>query len=179
MKPLYLTPVAAIIIYLGTILQFPLPGTDIPQTGQTIAVLFAGAVLGRLYGPMAVGLYLLAGAVGLPVYSDSGSGLENLFGDSAGYFFGFLTGAMLMGHLSAIGLTSKGLPCFLSLLLGHAVILFFGFAWLARSNGIITAYNTGVEPFYIGSLAKSLITTFLIMGFNGLTRDSKSLSRLN
>lgn len=71
----------------------------VPITLQTFAVLLAGAVLGARRGFLAVLLYVVAGAAGLPIFSEGRSGLGVLFGPSAGYLLGFPLAAALCGFI--------------------------------------------------------------------------------
>jgi biotin transport system substrate-specific component len=72
-------------------------GTPVPITLQTFAVLLSGAVLGMRRGFLAVLLYVVAGAAGLPVFSGGAAGLAVLTGPSAGYLVGFPLAAGLCG----------------------------------------------------------------------------------
>jgi biotin transport system substrate-specific component len=74
-------------------------GTGIDITLQTFGVLLAGCVLGMVRGFLAVGLYLLLGAIGLPVFADHSAGLAPFSGASAGYLISFPLAAALAGFL--------------------------------------------------------------------------------
>ena len=71
----------------------------VPITLQTFAVLLSGAVLGMRRGFLAVLLYVVAGAAGLPIFSGGASGLAVLSGPSAGYLLGFPLAAALCGFI--------------------------------------------------------------------------------
>jgi biotin transport system substrate-specific component len=93
-----LAAVFAGLTALSAQVAIPLPWTPVPFSLQPLAVLVTGAVLGRHYGLLSVGLYLLAGAVGLQVFADqSSSGLEVLTGYTSGYLLGFALAAYLVG----------------------------------------------------------------------------------
>lgn len=150
-------------IFLGTVFEFPIPGTTIMQTGQTIAVLCAGALLGPLLGAASVSLYILLGIMGLPVFSEGASGFAVLQGVSGGYLIGFIFAAALMGAWRNVGLLRSPPSMFVGLLLGHAVILVSGWLWMSTLVGSHAAYDNGVAPFYFGSSAKSLLATVLLL----------------
>lgn len=157
---------AAVFVSLSAQLSFPIPGTHIPQTGQTLAVLAVGALLGARLGALAILLYLLFGVLGLPVYSDGASGWAVLFGSSKGYFMGFVVAAALVGWIvrqleNALLLRTALLLA--AMLMGHFVILLCGFLGLAWDVGIDTAWAQGVVPFVYGGLVKSVITLFLVL----------------
>ncbi len=153
---------AAASIAVGAWLAFPIPGTEIPQTGQTVAVLLVGALLGPVRGSMAVLIYLLVGLLGLPVYSDGGSGWQALTGPSAGYFAGFVLAAAVMGTLLKPPRHHDFLLASALFIVGHLLILLSGWAWLCLETGAGTAFSQGVAPFVYGGLAKSLLAAALL-----------------
>ena len=150
-------------IFLGTVFEFPIPGTSIMQTGQTIAVLCAGALLGPLLGAASVGLYILLGVMGLPVFSEGASGFAVLQGASGGYLIGFMFAAGLVGAWGNAGLLRNPLSMLVGLLLGHAIILVCGWLWMTVLMGSHAAYENGVAPFYLGSTMKSVLATALLL----------------
>ena len=82
--------------YIGAI---PTGGAGVPITLQTFGVMLAGCVLGPVRGFLAVSLYLLLGAIGLPVFAEHSSGLAVFTGVSAGYLIAFPFAAALGGFL--------------------------------------------------------------------------------
>jgi biotin transport system substrate-specific component len=82
--------------YIGAI---PVGGAGVPITLQTFGVMLAGCVLGPVRGFLAVSLYLLLGAIGLPVFAEHSSGLAVFSGVSAGYLIAFPVAAALAGFL--------------------------------------------------------------------------------
>lgn len=89
---------AALIAVCALLPAIPVAG-PVPITLQTFAVLLAGAVLGAKRGFLAVLLYVVVGAAGLPVFSGGAAGLAVLTGPSAGYLLGFPFAAALCGFL--------------------------------------------------------------------------------
>src|ERR1039457_4266306 len=81
-----------------------LPFTPVPITGQTLAVLAGGSILGAGYGMLAVFFYLAEAVLGLPFFAGGASGAGHLFGPTARYLVGFLPAAGLAGVLPASGL---------------------------------------------------------------------------
>ncbi|MBT4555646.1 MAG: biotin transporter BioY, partial [Candidatus Marinimicrobia bacterium] len=71
-------------------ISIPIPFSPIPITGQTIAVVLLGGLLGARHGAMAVLAYLIEGAIGLPVFAQMKAGVLVLVGPSAGYLWGFV-----------------------------------------------------------------------------------------
>src|SRR5690242_17140164 len=102
------------------------PGLTVPITGQTFAVLLSGAALGANRGAAAMGLYLLLGLVGLPIYAGGAHGSEVVFGASGGYLFGFLVAGWVVGRLAERRMdrtVRTALPLFL---IGEAIIYAIG-----------------------------------------------------
>ena len=150
-------------IFLGTVFEFPIPGTTIMQTGQTIAVLCAGALLGPRLGIASVGLYLLLGALGLPIFSEGGSGVQVFVAPSGGYLAGFAIAAFAMGCWARGGLMRAPLTSLAGMLLGHAIILVCGWLWMSVLMGSHAAYANGIAPFYLGSSVKSALAALLVV----------------
>ncbi len=133
------------------------------QTGQTIAVLSAGAIVGVRFGAASVCFYLLLGFAGLPVFSEGASGLQVMAGPSGGYLVGFVVATMAMGGWRSAGLMRSFITAVLGMLLGHAIILICGWFWMALLIGPYDAYANGIEPFYLGSLVKSVLAALLVV----------------
>ena len=138
-----------------------LPFTPVPVTGQTLGVLLVGGSLGALLGGASMLLYLAWGAMGFPFFAGGDKGIEHLgfSSASAGYLWGFVIAAVLIGYLaqkrwdrgvgSAIG----------AFLLGEIVIFTIGVAWLAQSVGVsgLEAMELGLYPFVVGDILKVLL----------------------
>ncbi|MGQ9780436.1 MAG: biotin transporter BioY [Bacillota bacterium] len=88
----------AAFIGLAAQIRIPLPWTPVPITGQTFAVLVTGALLGAGWGGVGTGLYLLAGAVGVPWFAGASGGFRIFAGPTGGYLFGFLPAALFVGY---------------------------------------------------------------------------------
>ncbi len=86
---------AAVLAVLSQI-SIPMP-SGVPVTLQTFAVALTGFILGWKYGAIATGIYILLGAVGVPVFSNFSGGLGALFGKTGGFIWGFLFLAGLCG----------------------------------------------------------------------------------
>ena len=89
-----LTALFASLIIVGAYIRFPLP--PVPITLQTLFVISASLLGGTAIGLSSVGIYLLLGAVGLPVFT-AGGGLGILLGPTGGFLFGLLPAALLAG----------------------------------------------------------------------------------
>src|SRR5688572_31687423 len=84
----------ALLTVLGAQIAIPVPPSPVPVTGQTLAVVIAGAALGWRRGAASQLLYVAMGLV-LPVYADGASGLDVVWGATGGYLVGFVVAAGL------------------------------------------------------------------------------------
>lgn len=139
-----------------------IPGTSVPQSAQTLAVVLAGAFLGGRDGALALLLYLLAGGVGVPVFADSAAGWPHLAGATGGYLVGFVLAAGIVGWFADRGYMARPRTALAAMLLGHLVILSLGWLRLAASLGLRDAFAGGVAPFLSGGLAKSVLAAAVV-----------------
>ncbi|MEM9172050.1 MAG: biotin transporter BioY [Pseudomonadota bacterium] len=154
----------AVLITVGAKLSFELPGVSLPQTGQTLMVLLAGAVLGAGAGSVAVLLYIAAGVAGLEVFAGNRTGVAVLIGPSGGYLLGFWLAAMTLGWLRDRGwLARHWWAGLVGMLAGHAMIILIGAGLLVFSLGLSAAWFNGVQPFLPGALVKSILGAALLL----------------
>ena len=128
--------------------------TVVPFTLQTFAVFCALELLGGARGTIAVAVYLLLGAVGVPVFAGFTGGLGILFGSTGGYLLGFLLTGLVYWLFERLG-RSLWLRV-AALLLGLALCYAFGTLWFievySRANGplsVMTALSWCVLPFLL------------------------------
>ncbi|MHB2166934.1 biotin transporter BioY [Alsobacter sp. R-9] len=160
----------AILAVLGTLLltisaKVKVPFYPVPMTMQTLVVLVLGAAYGWRLAVATVALYLLQGAMGLPVFADTperGIGLPYMMGPTGGYLIGFLAGAYVVGVLAERGFGRSILGMFAAMAIGHAAIFVFGYAWLATLVGAKAAWVGGVVPFFAATALKTALGTALV-----------------
>ncbi len=138
--------------------QISLPFWPVPATLQSLAVLLLGAIGGALVGLAAVGLYLLEGALGLPVFAGGTGGPAVLAGPTAGYLLGFLPAAWIAGQAAGRGLAAQAAL----LLAAHLVLFLPGVAWLAGFTGLEKAWMAGFLLFVPGTLVKTGLALALL-----------------
>ena len=129
-----------------------IPLGPVPFTLQSLFVLLAGAVMGRR-GAIPVAIYLVLGAMNLPVFHNGLAGIGVLLGPSGGFLLGFVPAAYCVGIGYELGRTSTKIA---SLCVGTVVIYGCGVAWLMISTGMELwgAVLIGVVPFLIGDAIK-------------------------
>lgn len=140
--------------------------TPVPISGQTFAVLLAGAALGPGRGALSQGLYVLLGAVGLPFYSGGEAGWTHLWGATGGYLVGFAVAAGLVGMLAQRGFDRGPLRTVVAMTLGNAAIYLFGVPWLAVVADLSAseAIANGMLPFVPGDAVKMALAAGLLPG---------------
>ena len=147
----------AVLIAVGSWISIPM---TVPFTLQTFAVFVTLGILGGRRGTMAVLLYILLGAVGIPVFSGFTGGVGILLGNTGGYIAGFLlTGFIFWGMQRMFG-RSLVLQV-ISMLLGLISCYFFGTIWFLlvyMRNGstvsVVTVLGWCVIPFIVPDLVK-------------------------
>lgn len=151
------TAVFAALIVVCTHLSIPLP-TGVPLTLQTFAIALAGFLLGPLYGALAVLVYLLLGAAGLPVFSGFAGGVGRFAGPTGGFLWGFPLLALGCGLLRRKGFL-RLLPGLGGLLLCHLL----GAAWYAHTASLaFSAAAMAVSVPFLPKDALSLVLALLL-----------------
>ncbi|MET9700639.1 biotin transporter BioY [Streptomyces sp. NPDC006529] len=146
---------------LAAQIAVPVPGSPVPVTGQTFAALLVGTAFGARRGFLALALYALAGAAGMPWFAQGTSGAG---GASFGYVLGMLLAATLAGALARRGADRSVVRTALTMAAGSAVIYAVGVPYLALSTGMSSgaAVAAGLTPFLIGDALKALLAMGLL-----------------
>ena len=141
------------LIALGAQLAVPLPFSPVPVTGQTFAVLLVAAALGRL-GIASVVLYIVEGAIGLPVFAGGAFGIARLVGPTGGYLAGFVVAAFVLAWCVDRGFDRRVGTALLAMLAAEIVIYACGVLWLAGFPLRVPVLEAGLYPFIVGDLLK-------------------------
>jgi biotin transporter BioY len=136
----------------------------VPITGQTFAVLLAGALLGSRRGALSQLSYLAIGATGIPYWFASGGlpGIARLIGPTGGYLIGFVAVAFVVGWLAERGWDRRVWTAALAMLAGEIVLYVFGLSWLARFVPGDAVLQAGLYPFIIGDLIKVVAAALIL-----------------
>jgi biotin transport system substrate-specific component len=143
----------SLLVALSAHIRFYLPFSPVPVTAQTFVVLVLGILLGSQKGALALTLYLAEGIAGLPVFA-GGFGASALAGPTGGYLVGFIPAAYIVGRLAEMGWDRHVITTAAAMIIGDAVLLTFGFVWLAILIGIKTALISGFLVFIPGDVVK-------------------------
>ena len=169
----------AVLVALGVLftallaqVSIPVPGSPVPITGQTLAVVLTAASLGPVRGVAVQAFYILAALVGLPFYSEASGGVDVVFGATGGYVIGFIPAAYLIGMAARRGMDRQPLKAAPLFVAGQAVIFAVGVPWLAISTGMSAgqALAAGFTPFVLGGLVKAVVGAGALAGAWQLTR---------
>lgn len=154
--------VGSMFITLCSKISFLLPFTPVPITLQTFGVIMIGMLMGSKRGASAVGLYLLQGALGLPVFAVAGAGLPYMLGPTGGYLFAFIISAFVVGLLAEKDWDKNIILSLVSFAVGTIIIYTFGVLWLSRFIGWDKVFVAGVLPFIPGAILKASLTMWLL-----------------
>ena len=159
-----------LVTFLGTLLltisaKIQTPLAPVPVTMQTFAVLLLGMAFGYKIATATVILYLVEGALGMPVFA-KGGGLIYFQGATSGYLFGFIIGAFFSGYFK---INSNPLLTFLKLVFSVSFIYLLGLIWLwvnlnfysGKEISLYGVFKIGAEPFLVIETYKLLILTVL------------------
>lgn len=165
-------------IVVGTILialaaKINVPVWPVPVTLQGFAIAALAAAFGARIGVATVALYLLEGAMGLPVFA-TGGGLGYLVGPTGGFLLGFLVMAWIIGTAADRGASARPMTLFGAMLVGDVVLLALGFAWLVFMAGqaqwldqtdiIASAFAGAVQPFIVWDVLKMALAALTVTG---------------
>jgi biotin transport system substrate-specific component len=156
--PVILVFVGLVLLAASAKLQIPL--WPVPMTMQTYVILVIAMAYGTRLGVATVLAYLLAGALGLPVFAgtpEKGIGLAYMLGPTGGYLGGFVLSTYVMGKLAERGWDRRALSCLAAITVGHIVILACGVTWLAVSLGWLKALAVGLAPFILATVIKTIL----------------------
>ena len=142
---------SAAIIAVCSWISIPL---TVPITLQTMGVVLISGLFGAKRGTLSTLLYILIGAIGVPVFSGFKSGFGVLLGSTGGYIIGFIFTALIVGIVS--DKTNKLWALILSMVVGILVCYAFGTAWFA------VVYAKANEPASLATILGWCVIPFLI-----------------
>lgn len=134
-----------------------------PITLQTMFVFLAALLLGPKLGSISMIIYVLMGAIGLPVFSQYLGGISILISGKGGFIIGFIFSALFIGFMKSIKILNKNYAyIFGILLLGNVIIYMFGASYIAYlSNTGLFSILAVFTPYFIGDFIKILIVLYV------------------
>ena len=183
---LVLCGIFAALMAICSFITIPLGFTPVPINLATLGVFLTGGILGKKYGSISLIVYILLGAVGIPVFAGFKGGLGVLAGPTGGYIIGYLAAAFLTGLLveivfrktfggaesgsrsktsgTAKSRTLRLIGIILSMIIGLAACYALGTAWfmISTGTGFGAAMVSCVIPFLPGDAVKIVAGALLV-----------------
>jgi biotin transport system substrate-specific component len=155
-----LASLMAALTAVGAYIHVPIG--PVPIVLSTLFVLLAGLLLGSRWGLTSMGLYLLVGAIGIPVFAGGKGGFAHFFGPTGGYLFGYVLASWITGFISERARGLLILDIF-AVLVGSLAIYGLGIPWLKMVTQLSwpKTLMVGVVPFLIGDAVKASVAIIL------------------
>jgi biotin transport system substrate-specific component len=159
-------------VFLAVLSQIAVPFFPVAMTLQTLAVMLIGVTFGFRMATATLVLYVIEGALGLPVFTGFANMAELIAKPyTAGYVAGFVVAAAVMGFLADRGLTRSWVGMIGTLLLGEIIIFALGIALLGYLIGYQASLQAGLYPFLLGDALKLVLAALIAKGvLKGATR---------
>ena len=184
---LIFVPLFAALIAVSGFIAFPLPGTPVPIVLQNMMTILASGLLGGLYGTASTALFLIAGLLGLPVFSGGRGGIAHLLGPTGGFLIGYLAAAAFLiiffrkPGAKDLALVSSGknnsiklihyLKIIAASFSGFALIYVFGIARFMQltNRGLFESLSLACIPYLPGDFIKVILVSALIYKLRPVT----------
>ncbi|MBM7615430.1 biotin transporter BioY [Alkaliphilus hydrothermalis] len=154
-------------------IAIPLPFSPVPFTLQVVAVCLAGGILGSKLGGLALIVYILMGAAGMPVFAQFKGGLQVLVGPTGGFLFSFPIAAFLIGFVME---RKNSLVTSIASMM-FALILIYGLGFVqfkfVTAMGWEKSFYLVVAPYVVPDIIKIILTSAVVLSVN------RSLERNN
>lgn len=162
---IYISICASITVIVSQI-TIVLPLTPVPMNLGVVGGYIAGMLLGPKKGALSQLIYLLLGAIGLPVFAHFSGGVSILVGPTGGFLFGYIAIAYIVG-----GLTNKKSTLtrtVIALTLGLLACYLMGLVWImiVLNIGLIQAFVMSILPFIAADIIKILIVAPILQRLN-------------
>jgi biotin transport system substrate-specific component len=148
------------------VIALPLPFTPVPVSLATLGALLAGGILGPKFGALSQVVYILLGAIGLPVFAGFTAGVGVLAGPTGGYIIGYIAIAcvvgLLSGRMKSAGVRAMGVLA-VAMVLGMCACYALGTLWFMylTNTPLLAALGMCVFPFIPGDALKIVVAALL------------------
>ena len=161
----------AALIAAGAYLALPIG--PVPIVLQNFFIFLSGLLLGPRWGAASVGVYLMAGALGLPVFAGGIGGIGRFAGPTGGYLLGYLPAVYVIGWISKKS-KGRGALDVLAMVCGSIVIYGCGVSWLKILSGMTLAKTlaVGMYPFILGDGLKIAAAVPIVKALRPIIRTS-------
>jgi biotin transport system substrate-specific component len=151
------------VLFMGAMAQIslPIPGSPVPVTGQTLAVLLLGSAYGASLGFTTFATYLAIGSAGLPFFAHGAHGFHVISGATGGYLVGMLLSSAITGALAGRRWDQKIATVIPTMILGNIATFTLGLIWLhhVTAQSWSWTFSKGLTPFLFGEVLKIAIAS--------------------
>ena len=175
----------ACITGLSAQIKMALPWTPVPITGQTLAVLLSGVLLGSWWGGISQIIYITMGVAGIPWFANFEAGYSALIGPTGGYLIGFILTSIFVGYFTDKYIKARSFHSLLILMVFANFILIYipGLLqlafWLHIVKGSLPNFrellSMGFTPFILGDITKIILAAMIA---NGITTEKDFIDKL-
>jgi biotin transport system substrate-specific component len=160
LRMVVLASLMAALMAVGAYIHIPIGPVPIVLTN--LFVLLSGLLLGSRWGVASAGLYLLVGAIGMPVFYGGKGGFAHILGPTGGYLFGFVLSAWMTGFISERFRHSL-VGGIIGVIIGSLVVYCVGVPWLKMITKMSwnKAWMVGMLPFLLGDALKAVVAIVL------------------
>lgn len=159
----------AAIMTICSYITIPLGFTPVPINMATLGVFLCGGILGAKYGTISEVVYVLLGAIGVPVFSGFRGGVSVLVGPTGGYIIGYIAAALIVGLIldrcakNSNGAKAYAIPA-AAMALGLIACYLLGTLWfiISTGTGIWASLVACVFPFLPGDIIKIIAASILV-----------------
>lgn len=143
--------------------QIAIPMIPVPINLAMFSVFIAGAILGPTFGALSQIIYVLLGAIGIPVFAGFSAGIGIIVGPTGGYIIGYVAAAWLTGFITQKFGIHK-LKLITAMICGLILCYALGTIWFmfVTKTNLIGALMACVIPFLIGDSLKILIASLIV-----------------
>ena len=150
------------LLCISAYISFPLPFTPAMVTAQTIVINLIALILVPKQAMITVGVYILLGLCGVPVFSGGTAGFGKIFGPTGGFILGYLVAAPVISLLKGKANDFKRYLV-VTILVGMPIIYLGGSIsmYIYQKSNIVTVLMTAVVPFILGDIIKCISASYL------------------
>lgn len=155
------------LLCVSSYIAFPLPFTPAPVTAQTIIINLIALILTPKKSAIVVGVYILLGICGIPVFAGGTAGLGRIFGPTGGFILGFLIVAPIISLLKGKMYSFKRY-LMITILVGMPIIYICGTIsmCIVLKMNLVAALTVAVLPFIFADVLKCIAASFLAVKLN-------------
>lgn len=155
------------LLCIASYISFPLPFTPAMITAQTIVINLIALILAPKQAIITVGVYILLGVCGIPVFTGGAAGLGKIFGPTGGFLIGYLLSAPIISLLKGRGNSFKRYLV-VTVLVGMPIIYLGGSIsmYIYQRTNILSILITAVFPFIFGDLLKCAAASYIGVKLN-------------